>query len=91
LPRDRPLHGLQRDRRRGERRRDRRVRDRAGGSYHTAQATTVPTPASTTPTTAPVVSVSATTPLRPRFEGWVDPASVGQPYYGATVAGLFTF
>ena len=36
------------------------------------------------PTTAP-------TPPAAPFQGWVDPASVGQPYSGATVPGMLTF
>jgi hypothetical protein len=32
-----------------------------------------------------------TTTTRPPFTGWVDPASVYQPYAGATVQGLLTF
>jgi PQQ-like domain len=39
---------------------------------------------SPTPSPAPPV-----TP--PSFQGWVDPASAGQPYYGATVPGSLTF
>jgi putative pyrroloquinoline-quinone-binding quinoprotein len=32
-----------------------------------------------------------TTTTQPPFEGWVEPASSGQPYYEATVDGLLTF
>jgi hypothetical protein len=58
-----------------------------GSSFQTAQATIPPT------TTAPepaLVKSTAATPAPP-FQGWVDPASVGKPYYTATVPGLFTF
>jgi PQQ-like domain len=34
---------------------------------------------------------SITTTTAPPFDGWVDPASVYQPYAGATVQGLLTF
>jgi outer membrane protein assembly factor BamB len=50
-------------------------------------------PVATAPstTTEPAVTTTTTPPPPPRFEGWVDPASVGQPYYTATVRGLLTF
>jgi hypothetical protein len=47
---------------------------------------------SASPKTAPTTTApAATTTTAAPFQGWVDPASVGQPYYGATVAGLLTF
>ena len=44
-------------------------------------------------TSAPPPTTAATLPPTtvPPFSGWVDPASVGQPYYQATVPGLLTF
>jgi PQQ-like domain len=55
---------------------------------------TAPAPASSTftstSTTTPAVTTTAP-PAPPPFEGWVDPASVGDPYYTATVPGLLTF
>jgi hypothetical protein len=44
--------------------------------------------AATNTTTAPPTLPPA---ALPPFQGWVDPASVGQPYYQATVPGLLTF
>jgi hypothetical protein len=71
------------------------ARNDGGRSYETAQATTVPTTTASPPTTsAPATSAPtkvAAAPGPPPFEGWVDPASVGKPYYTATVPGLFTF
>ena len=52
-----------------------------GGGSTTPAATENPTT-----TTAPPTTTTA-----PPFVGWVDPASVGQPYYGATVPGVLTF
>ncbi len=43
---------------------------------------------STTP--APTTTVAPTTTTAPPFDGWVDPASSGEPY-GDTVNGLLTF
>jgi hypothetical protein len=36
-------------------------------------------------------NLSITTTTAPPFDGWVDPASVYQPYAGASVQGLLTF
>jgi hypothetical protein len=49
-------------------------------------------PATSAPTTTPPKVTTMTAPPPPSpFQGWVDPASVGQPYYTATVSGLLTF
>jgi hypothetical protein len=52
----------------------------SGRTVRAAPAT--PAPATTN---APAVITTTTPPPPPRFEGWVDPASAGQPYYTATV------
>jgi outer membrane protein assembly factor BamB len=49
----------------------------AGGDGRAAPSPTAPA------STAPAVAAP--------YEGWVDPASVGRPYYGATVPGVLTF
>ncbi len=54
--------------------------DRPGGA-DAATSTSAPAPATT---------VAPTTTTAPPFDGWVDPASSGQPY-GDTVPGLLTF
>ena len=41
--------------------------------------------------TATTTTTAAPTTTLPPFTGWVDPASVFQPYAGATVPGLLTF
>jgi outer membrane protein assembly factor BamB len=51
-------------------------------------AQSAPEPSTTSP--APPVAATTATPPTPRFEGWSDPADVGQPY-GAQVHGLLTF
>jgi len=48
-----------------------------------------PAPSTITPPLSTAPSLPPTTV--PPFAGWVDPASVGQPYYQATVPGLLTF
>jgi outer membrane protein assembly factor BamB len=53
--------------------------------------TAQPPAAPSTTTTAPAATAATTAPPPSPFEGWVDPASVGQPYYSATVSGLLTF
>jgi len=40
------------------------------------------------PETPPASTAAATAA---GYEGWVDPASAGRPYYGATIPGLLTF
>ncbi|MGH8982573.1 MAG: PQQ-binding-like beta-propeller repeat protein [Acidimicrobiia bacterium] len=63
------------------------LRDDGGpgdGSRSAGSAATAPTDDPTTTTAAP------TTTTAPPFVGWVDPASVGQPY-GAIVPGVLTF
>jgi outer membrane protein assembly factor BamB len=59
----------------------------------TERAGPAPEPTTTEPrtTSAPAVTTTTAPPPPPRFEGWVDPASVGRPYYEATVSGLLTF
>ncbi len=42
-------------------------------------------------TRTPRTTVPETTTTLPPFVGWVDPASVGQPYPNATVPGVLTF
>ena len=37
------------------------------------------------------LTTSPAPPTTAQFQGWVDPASVGRPYYGATVPGILTF
>lgn len=46
--------------------------------------------ATTTSAAAPSTTAAPTTTTAPPFEGWVDPASSGEPY-GDTVPGLLTF
>ncbi len=54
-----------------------------------------PRDASAAPTTSTVVPATTvppvTTTTTPPFQGWVDPASSGQPFPHATVEGLLTF
>ena len=59
--------------------------DKDGGTGGGGSAAPDPAEDPTTTTVAP------TTTTAPPFVGWVDPASVGQPYYGATVPGVLTF
>jgi outer membrane protein assembly factor BamB len=47
-------------------------------------------PGRAAPPATPPESTAAAAVAAP-FEGWVDPASVGRPYYGATIPGLLTF
>jgi outer membrane protein assembly factor BamB len=42
------------------------------------------------PPATPPVSTAAAAAAAP-YAGWVDPASAGRPYYGATIPGLLTF
>jgi outer membrane protein assembly factor BamB len=63
-----------------------------GVRTHDGNLTSAPSTTSTPPTTTARVVTTTTTPSPPpRFEGWVDPVSVGEPYYSATVRGLLTF
>ncbi|MDH3707398.1 MAG: hypothetical protein OES57_15125, partial [Acidimicrobiia bacterium] len=68
--------------------------DRAGDPDEAAQAVTQTTSSFTTPTStttaAPPPTSSSTTSSTVPFDGWVDPASSGQPW-GTEVQGLLTF
>ncbi len=69
------------------------VRLAFGATSHPAAIEADPSAAASptaSPTAAPPAGSAATT-APPPFEGWVDPASVGEPYPGATVDGLLTF
>ncbi len=61
------------------------------GELDPAEQADAPVVSSTTTTSTPTTtSTSTTTTPEPPYRGWVDPASVGEPY-GDSVDGLLTF